>query len=83
MLRAVWLTIAKEFLLIRRDRVGLFMLLVKADRFQQYFGMVQYVLADDLLDSRTRRFGQTVLTRSGQGGGKKQGQQELTYFMVH
>ncbi len=28
MLRAVWLTIAKEFLLIRRDRVGLFMLLV-------------------------------------------------------
>jgi ABC-type Na+ efflux pump permease subunit len=28
MLRAVWLTIGKEFLLIRRDRVGLFMLLV-------------------------------------------------------
>ena len=28
MLRAVWLTIAKEFLLIRRDRVGLFMLVV-------------------------------------------------------
>jgi ABC-2 type transport system permease protein len=28
MLRAVWLTITKEFLLIRRDRVGLFMLLV-------------------------------------------------------
>jgi ABC-type Na+ efflux pump permease subunit len=28
MLRAVWLTISKEFLLIRRDRVGLFMLLV-------------------------------------------------------
>ncbi len=28
MLRAVWLTIAKEFLLIRRDRVGLIMLLV-------------------------------------------------------
>jgi ABC-2 type transport system permease protein len=27
MLRAVWLTIGKEFLLIRRDRVGLFMLL--------------------------------------------------------
>ncbi len=28
MLRAVWLTIGKEFLLIRRDRVGLFMLLI-------------------------------------------------------
>ncbi len=28
MLRAVWLTIGKEFRLIRRDRVGLFMLLV-------------------------------------------------------
>ena len=28
MLRAVWLTIGKEFLLIRRDRVGMFMLLV-------------------------------------------------------
>ena len=28
MLRAVWLTIGKEFLLIRRDRVGLFMLIV-------------------------------------------------------
>ncbi|MDB5107542.1 MAG: Export transporter permease protein [Candidatus Binatus sp.] len=28
MLRAVWLTICKEFLLIRRDRVGLFMLLL-------------------------------------------------------
>jgi len=28
MLRAVWLTITKEFLLIRRDRVGLFMLIV-------------------------------------------------------
>ena len=28
MLRALWLTISKEFLLIRRDRVGLFMLLV-------------------------------------------------------
>ena len=28
MLRAVWLSIGKEFLLIRRDRVGLFMLLV-------------------------------------------------------
>ncbi len=28
MLLAVWLTIGKEFLLIRRDRVGLFMLLV-------------------------------------------------------
>ncbi len=28
MLRAIWLTIGKEFLLIRRDRVGLFMLLV-------------------------------------------------------
>ena len=28
MLRAVWLTIGKEFLLIRRDRIGLFMLLV-------------------------------------------------------
>lgn len=27
MLRAVWLTVGKEFLLIRRDRVGLFMLL--------------------------------------------------------
>ena len=28
MIRAVWLTIGKEFLLIRRDRVGLFMLIV-------------------------------------------------------
>src|SRR5258705_13359146 len=28
MLRAVWLTIGKEFLLIRRDRVGLFMLIL-------------------------------------------------------
>jgi ABC-type Na+ efflux pump permease subunit len=28
MLRAIWLTIGKEFLLIRRDRVGMFMLLV-------------------------------------------------------
>src|SRR5258708_2024269 len=28
MLRAVWLTIGKEFLLIRRDRVGMFMLIV-------------------------------------------------------
>ena len=28
MLRAIWLTIGKEFLLIRRDRVGLFMLLI-------------------------------------------------------
>jgi len=28
MLRAVWLTFGKEFLLIRRDRIGLFMLLV-------------------------------------------------------
>ena len=28
MLLAVWLTIGKEFRLIRRDRVGLFMLLV-------------------------------------------------------
>jgi ABC-type multidrug transport system permease subunit len=28
MLRAVWLTIGKEFLLIRRDRVGLFMLII-------------------------------------------------------
>lgn len=28
MFRAIWLTVSKEFLLIRRDRVGLFMLLV-------------------------------------------------------
>ncbi len=28
MIRAVWLTIGKEFLIIRRDRVGLFMLLI-------------------------------------------------------
>jgi ABC-type Na+ efflux pump permease subunit len=28
MLRAIWLTVGKEFLLIRRDRVGLFMLIV-------------------------------------------------------
>src|SRR5260370_29703241 len=28
LLRAVWLTIGNEFLLIRRDRVGLFMLII-------------------------------------------------------